>query len=136
MNHLSEDRENLMIGKLTNTLTEEEALQVQRLIETDVEFNRAYEEFVKQFPENLVKNDFQELNESWQDLSGKLRSRKTEVFKLWKVAVAAAIVCGIIAFNVYRLVRQLIKEQKNPVSTAGFETDDDDNNEEPEPTVR
>jgi MtfA peptidase len=44
------------------------------------------------------------------------------------------VICGIIAFNIYRLIKQLIKEQKNPVSTASFETDDD--GEEPEPTVR
>ena len=44
------------------------------------------------------------------------------------------VVCGIIAFNVYRLIRQLIKEQKKPVDPSSFETGDE--NEEPEPTVR
>jgi Mlc titration factor MtfA (ptsG expression regulator) len=45
------------------------------------------------------------------------------------------VICGIIAFNIYRLIRQLIKEQKNNVATASLEGDDDDG-EEPEPTVR
>jgi Mlc titration factor MtfA (ptsG expression regulator) len=45
------------------------------------------------------------------------------------------VICGIIAFNIYRLIRQLIKEQKNNVATASLEGEDDDG-EEPEPTVR
>jgi Mlc titration factor MtfA (ptsG expression regulator) len=48
-------------------------------------------------------------------------------------SIVMIVVFGIIAFNIYRLIRQLIKEQNNPVNATEFETDDGN---EPEPTVR
>lgn len=48
-------------------------------------------------------------------------------------SIVMIVVFGIIAFNIYRLIRQLIKEQNNPADAATFETDDGN---EPEPAVR
>lgn len=49
--------------------------------------------------------------------------------------IVMIVVFGIIAFNIYRLIRQLIKEQNNPVNAASFEADEE-NEPEPEPAVR
>lgn len=49
-------------------------------------------------------------------------------------SVIMIIVFGIIAFNIYRLIRQLINEHKNPVATSSIDTNDD--GDEPEPAVR
>ncbi len=48
-------------------------------------------------------------------------------------SIVMIVVFGIIGFNIYRLIRQLIKEQNNPVNAATFEADDGN---EPEPAVR
>ena len=39
-------------------------------------------------------------------------------------SIVMIVVFGIIGFNIYRLIRQLIKEQNNPVNAATFEADD------------
>jgi MtfA peptidase len=51
-------------------------------------------------------------------------------------SIVMIIVFSIIAFNIFRLIRQLIKEQNSPVNAASIDADDDDNDAEPEPTVR
>lgn len=48
-------------------------------------------------------------------------------------SIVMIAVFGIIAFNIYRLIRQLIKEQNSPANAAGFEADEGN---EPEPAVR
>jgi MtfA peptidase len=45
-------------------------------------------------------------------------------------SIVMIVVFGIIAFNIYRLIRQLIQEQNNPVNAAA------DDSHEPEPAVR
>ena len=48
-------------------------------------------------------------------------------------SIVMIVVFGIIAFNIYRLIRQLIKEQNDPANAASFETDEGN---EQEPAVR
>lgn len=48
-------------------------------------------------------------------------------------SIVMIVVFGIIAFNIYRLIRQLIKEQNDPANAATFETDE---GSEPEPAAR
>jgi Mlc titration factor MtfA (ptsG expression regulator) len=48
-------------------------------------------------------------------------------------SIVMIVVFGIIAFNIYRLIRQLIKEQNDPANAASFESDEGN---ELEPAVR
>ncbi len=97
MINLSEHHENLLLGKITGTLTHDEVIELNDLLSSDDSIHRAYKDLLERFPADLAQNNFQRLDEPgyWRNLTADLQrkhlvSKRIGLFR--KIAVAATIV--------------------------------------------
>lgn len=104
MSEQFEHHKNLIIGMITGTLTDEEALELERLRNDHTDFQRLYREVVDEFPPELRKDNFKMLDQPgfWKDLEPSLHKsrggdaggRLATVRRI--AAVAAAMVAALV----------------------------------------
>jgi|GEM_PF-1954732 len=81
MANISDHYQYLFLGKVTNTLTAEEDLELQELFARDDRAQAAYEELLRQLPAGQVEGSFGHLNKPgfWKNLPGEIRDQQVVV---------------------------------------------------------
>lgn len=96
MEDLSEHHQELLIGKLAGTLTEEETFELDALLRDSSEIRLAFENMQHAFPADLSHNNFEKLDQAgyWRDLTAEIRSRNAKagrVILMRRLAIAAVV---------------------------------------------
>lgn len=101
MKNLTPQQEYLLLGKVSNTLSEKELEEWEKMVQQVPDIVAAYEQFTQQLPPEQVAAHFSYVDEPnyWDDLSSSLKERP-KVHRLpffrrrW---VAAAVIIGVVA---------------------------------------
>jgi transmembrane sensor len=101
MENLSKHQKYLLLGKVTNTLSETEEKELDLLFATNPEAIKQYRELINHLPEESISTSFSEFDDpavwqemAWQSNQGKEKTPRT----IWLRRVAiAAVTIGIIA---------------------------------------
>ena len=107
MDNLSEHYENLLLGKITGSLDDEEEAELNELLQRNPAVQQAYASMLERFPAEISANNFELLDQPgyWKDLSflSPRTSRRTGIISLyWKLAGVAAAVILIAGVWLYR----------------------------------
>lgn len=123
MNNLSEHHENLMLGQITGSLSDEEADEFNELWTQDAGFQAAHQHMLERFPDEISANYFERLDKAgyWKDLSFLSPHKLTPVRRIsfnWRIAGAAAaaiiVVLGTLLFrDAPEKMRMPVVAQKN-----------------------
>lgn len=115
MNNLTAHQEYLLLGKVSNTLDEDESKEWEQMIQNLPGVAAAYEQFVSQLPAEHIASGFSYVDQPgyWDDLTASLQKENQSTIKVpatGKVRrisffrnrwIAAAIVVGVIAGSVF-----------------------------------
>lgn len=98
MINLSEHHQHLLLGKITQTLSDDEVTEINNLLSYDVEIQQAYKELLNKIPHELTITSFKKTDQPgyWKNLAGEYRNkaaRKKLVMISW--ASAAALIAGL-----------------------------------------
>lgn len=105
MDNLSEHHENLLLGKITGSLSNEEAAELNELLKHNPALQHAYASMLERFPPGISANNFELLDQPgyWKDLAFlSPRAPRRTVSLYWKLAAVAAtiiLVAGIWLFR-------------------------------------
>ncbi len=99
MNHLSDYHHYLLAGKLAGNLSEEEAIELDRLFQDHAELQTAYQTMLRELPGQMVEERFRFTDDPvfWKK-PGELRPAvKSKTIPLMLKIAAAAVLVGVIA---------------------------------------
>lgn len=107
MAELTPYEEYLLLGKLSNSLNEDEARALELLWQKDPDLAMNYEQLVRQLPAHKVQDGFREADDPgfWDDLGTRFPDTKTvdrprvlRLFSKYRAVAAAVIVLAIVSF--------------------------------------
>ncbi len=99
MSSISDYHQYLFLGKITNSLNEEEDNELQELFSKNPQAEQAYQEMLSRLPSNKVADSFHELNVPgfWKNVPGEIRKEeaKTRRKKILQIVGIVVIIVGI-----------------------------------------
>jgi len=125
MSTISDHHQYLFLGKITNSLSAEEELELQELFAHDDQAQEAFITLVNQLPPEQVSQSFNHLNEPgfWKNISGEIHDQQ-QLVRQRKVirSISAFVVLGIIATGSWLFMKQLNTPNKLPAGQVIAQT--------------
>jgi ferric-dicitrate binding protein FerR (iron transport regulator) len=109
MSTVSDHHQYLFLGKITNSLSAEEELELQELFAHDDQAQEAFITLVNQLPPQQVSQSFNHLNEPgfWKNISGEIHDQQRLVRQRKVIrSISAFAVIGIIATSGWLFMKQ------------------------------
>lgn len=120
MKNLTAHQEYLLLGKVSNTLSEQESEEWEQMVQQVPEVAAAYEQFMQQLPAGDVASHFSYVDEPgyWDDLTRSFKApARIRRLPLWRPRwVAAAITAGVLAGSA--LLWNNLRKQDTPMNMA------------------
>lgn len=99
MENLSEYHQDLLIGKLAGTLTEEETAELNALLHDNTQVRLAFENIQHEFPAGFSHNNFEKPDQPgyWRDLTNEIQNKiiRNKRVVLMRKLVTAAVITGL-----------------------------------------